>query len=290
MTSLFSENLNPLGYYEAMPKPSVDELSRHYKEKYYQQAQGTYSPDYLPEERQYFHNAAKVARATSLRYGVDASILDLGCGEGFFSKAFHSVGWRVECCDFSNFGITKHNSELLPFFSAGDIYQSIEKYKAAGQEFGVVNLQNVLEHVIDPVGLLQDIKPLFSGTSALRVKIPNDYSDFQLALVSRGDTTNTWFSPPEHLSFFNRQGLSNLLEHCGYEIVSLQADFPIELFLANPHSNYWRDRDLGKGAHLARVFCENYLIETDINAYIDYSEAGAKLGFGRCLTAYAKPV
>jgi hypothetical protein len=72
-------------------------------------------------------------------------------------------------------------------------------------------------------------------------------------------------------------------------VLSLQADFPIELFLANPHSNYWRDRSLGKAAHLTRVFCENYLIAEDIDAYIQYSEAAGKLGFGRELIVYAAP-
>jgi hypothetical protein len=80
------------------------------------------------------------------------------------------------------------------------------------------------------------------------------------------------------------------LEFCGYQVLSIQADFPIEVFLANSHSNYWRNRDLGNEAHKARVFCENYLIEKSVSDYVSYSEAQAKLGFGRELIAYAKPI
>lgn len=287
MTKTYREHLNPLGYYEAIPKPSVDELSQHYRDKYYQQAQGGYAAEYLPEELRYFHNVARVAHASASRFALDTRLLDLGCGEGFFSKSFQSFGWDVSCCDFSEFGITRHNADLLPFFLAGDIYGSIGQYRARNDTFGLINLQNVLEHVVDPAGLLDDIKPLLGAKSALRIRVPNDYSEFQLALVERGDTRNTWFSPPEHLSYFNKQGLANLLGHCGYEVISIQADFPIELFLANQHSNYWKDRSLGKGAHLTRVFCENHLIEKDTEAYIEYSEAAAKLGFGRELIAYA---
>jgi hypothetical protein len=137
--------------------------------------------------------------------------------------------------------------------------------------------------------LLKNIKPLLSKNSALRIKVPNDYSDFQLALIEEGHTKNTWFNAPEHLSYFNSKSLQNLLEHCGYKLLSLQIDFPIELFLANPHSNYWKDRTLGKGAHLARLFCENHLMEKNAGDYIDYSEATAKIGFGRTLIAYATP-
>ncbi|HLZ64705.1 MAG TPA: class I SAM-dependent methyltransferase [Aliidongia sp.] len=290
MSSQYAEKLNSLGFYEASPKPTAEELSEHYRNKYYQQPQGTFAPAYTEEELAYFHNVAKVAAETSTALRVERTLLDLGCGEGYFAKAFKTFGWDVSCCDYSEYGIKKHNEDLLPFFSAGDIYESIARYKEQHKRFGLINLQNVLEHVMDPVEILTEIKHILGDGSSLRIRVPNDYSDFQLELVKRGCTKNTWFAPPEHLSYFNNDGLTNLLTHCGYKIRSLQADFPIELFLANPHSNYWQDRALGKGAHLTRVFCENFLIGKDINAYIEYSEAAAKLGFGRELIAYASPI
>jgi SAM-dependent methyltransferase len=289
MTKAYTEKRNGLGYWEALPKPSEDELSQHYKNRYFQNPKGSYADEYPSEELRYFHNVAKVSVKTSTTLGLDKSLLDLGCGEGFFSKSFQSFGWNVSCCDLSEFALTKHNNDLLPFFLVGDFYSSIEKFKLESKIFGLVNLQNVLEHVIDPVHLLEEIKPLLGRSSAIRIRVPNDYSDFQLALVEKGLTRNTWFAPPEHLNYFNNEGLINILKLCGYKILSLQADFPIELFLANPHSNYWKDRALGKGAHLTRVFCENFLIEKNVQAYIEYSEAAAKLGFGRELIAYAVP-
>ena len=196
----------------------------------------------------------------------------------------------MACSDFSEFGIAQHNPQLLPLFQAGDIYDAIAHYKTHGKRFGLVNLQNVFEHVIDPEHLLKQIKPILNPKGALRIMVPNDYSAFQTALVARGDTSNTWFNPPEHLSYFNAASLHQVLEHYGYRVVSLQATFPIEMFLANPHANYWKNRELGKGAHFTRVFCENFLINQDIDAYIAYTEASAKLSFGRNLIAYAVPV
>jgi len=74
----------------------------------------------------------------------------------------------------------------------------------------------------------------------------------------------------------------------GLEIVSLQADYPIEQFLLNENSNYWKDKSLGKAAHKVRVTCENYLAEKNIERFIDYCEAAADLEFGRGLIAYVK--
>ena len=286
----YTAKLNQLGFYEAQPKPPTEELEKFYRDKYYQDSHGTYASEYLPEEIEYFHNTAKVAFETAKQYKLDNSLFDLGCGEGFFTKSFHLFHWEVSCCDFSEFGISKHNNDMAQYFMAGDLYELLQKHKSINKTYGLINLQNVLEHVIDPIALLKDLRPLFSKNSALRVRVPNDYSDFQSVLLENGYTHNTWFSPPDHLSYFNKDGLLNALEHCGYRVLSLQADFPIELFLANKHSNYWKDRTLGKGAHLTRVFCENHLIGKNITDYIHYSEAAAKLGFGRELIAYATPI
>lgn len=285
----YSEHLNQLDYYEAIPKPNPKELEKHYSEKYYQSAHGAYSSEYSDEDIRYFHNVARVALETVNRLNVDKSLYDLGCGEGFFTKSFFQVGWKVTCCDFSDFGIRKHNVDMLPYFTSGDIFEQLKEAIQKKKMFGLINLQNVLEHVVDPVELLIDLKKILNKTSLIRIKVPNDYSRFQMALINRNSTANTWFSPPEHLSYFNKIGLINILNHCGYEIFSMQADFPIEIFIANNHSNYSKDRSLGKQAHLARIFCENHLIETDIHDYIEYSQAAGKLGFGRELIAYALP-
>jgi len=279
---------HPIGFIEALPKPSEEELAHHYQNMYYQELKGGYSNIYNVDELAYFSNVASVANRVAEKMGLTHTMADFGCGEGYFAKAFLNFGWLVDCFDYSAFGIRKHNPELLPNFLKGDSSEAIKHLQSIDKRFGLINLQNVLEHVLDPIGLLNDLKGVLGHTqSAVRIKVPNDYSDFQTELVERGSTTNTWFSPPEHLSYFNKESLVGLLHHCGYRIHSLQADFPIEIFLANPHSNYWRNRDLGKGAHSTRVFVENFLIQKNLDDYINYSEAAGKLGFGRELIAYA---
>lgn len=282
----FKEHKNKLGYIEAVPRPTVEELNLYYSNKYYQKPKEQYAHDYEDSEQQYFANQAKVALTTLSNKSDNCSLIDLGCGEGFFSKFFSDAGWSVTCCDFSSFGLEHHHPELLSSFMQGDINEIIDTLAQQGQTFGLINLQNVLEHVVDPVSLLENIKKILKKDSTLRIVVPNDYSDFQDALIQAGHTVKTWFSPPEHLYYFNSNNLPVLLSERGYTLYSLQADFPIEQFLVNPHSNYWKDRTLGKGAHRTRIFCQNYLIEKNIEEFINYSECAAKLGFGRDITAY----
>lgn len=283
----FTEQRNVLDFIEASPKPSEEELQAHYRSKYYQVPEGSYHTAYTEQELQYFHNIARVAHRMAQKHKLAESLLDVGCGEGFFVNAFETFGWDLACCDYSSFGISKHNPHLLPYFQQGNIEQAMQHYQ--GRTFGLINLQNVLEHVLDPFQTMAQLKPYLAANSMLRIKVPNDYSDFQLALQQHGYTDNTWFVPPEHLSYFNQDNLVRFIAACGYRLVSLQSTFPIEIFLTNTHSNYWQDRSLGKQAHFSRVFCENFLIDKHTDNYIRYAEASAALGFGRELIAYVAP-
>lgn len=286
----YSEARHPLGYIEAVPKPSAAVLHDHYANRYFQQNSGSYETHYASDELRYFANIARVAEHCACRLGLHHSLLDLGCGEGFFAAEFVRSGWQVRCCDYSDYALRKHNPSLLDVFEQGELHSTAEQLVRENASFGLINLQNVLEHVVDPSALLNSLLSLLAPQNGcLRIKVPNDYSAFQQKLQAENLTENTWFAPPEHLSYFNRESLASLLKHCGYEILSLQANFPIELFLANPHSNYSKNRALGKGAHQARVLCENFLVESDIDAYLDYSEAAGKLGWGRELIVFARP-
>ena len=99
-------------------------------------------------------------------------------------------------------------------------------------------------------------------------------------------TKETWVCPPEHLSYFNNESLKKLLKIEGFNLLSLQADYPIEQFLLNKITNYWDDRSLGKSAHFSRVIVTNYMADISIERMIDYREAAADLEFGRSLIVY----
>lgn len=283
---MFLPHKHELGYIEAVPKPTADELAEFYSRRYFQEDFGQYAQIYGDDELLNFTLTAEVARRITERMSSEKFLVDLGSGEGYFAAAFHLAGWKVRCFDLSNYGIERHNPHLLEHYRQFDI-SKIQQSDLEGNP-GLINLANVLEHVIDPIALLTQLRNMIAGSSTiLRIVVPNDYSDFQIYLLKNKLTKNTWFVPPEHLSYFHSQSLKNLLNQCNLKILSLQADFPIEVFLANPNSNYVEQPKLGKGAHNARIAIQNFLIQTDLDGYIDYSESAGRLGFGRDLIVYA---
>lgn len=281
---------NPIGFYEVDPKPSSNELSEYYAKKYYQQSGGSYSYKYSDDELRYFKVCSEIALKTLLRFSSpkNKKLLDLGCGEGFFADLFLKEGWKATLVDFSDDGLKRHNPSLLKNFLQADLMTYLENEKERLNSFDFINLDNVLEHVIDPLKLLTILKSNMSPETILRIEVPNDFSSFQSLLTSLNFTEETWVSPPEHLSYFNTKSLKSLLDNQDFDLLSLQADFPIEQFLVNDNSNYWKNKKLGKGAHLTRIIVTNYLAEKSLERMIDYQEAAADLDFGRTLTAYVR--
>lgn len=287
----YTKTLHPLGFYQVHPLPSQQELETYYREKYFQTSQGSYEAVYSPDEITYFLNQAAIAQYIwqSVHPEVpitSPTLMDVGCGEGFLMHYFHRAGWQVEGCDFSSYGLEQQNPDVLPYFTQGDIYQTLEAKIATGVAYDLINLSNVLEHVRDPLSLLDRLKAIMHGRSLLRIVVPNDYSNLQALLLEHGLTGETWFVPPDHLNYFTFASLTALLRDRGFHIVKLLADFPIETFLFNAHSNYWADRSKGKQAHQCRVTLENFLVSQGMTAYVNYRAAAAACGFGRSAIAF----
>lgn len=275
------------GYYSVKDLPTTEELENFYSNKYYQDNVGNHLHQYSQEELTFFENKAKVAEYI-LRDIKVQTLLDVGTGEGFFANYFYNQKWDVTTLDYSDYGIATHNPQIKHTILKDDIFKSIQNIIKKTHTYGIVNLSNVLEHVINPISLLSDLKYLLDENSFLRISVPNDFSNFQNFLMNEKYTTNTWVKIPNHLHYFTFESLEKLLDSCGYDIHTSIGEFPIEVFLANEASNYAHDRTVGKSAHNARIKTDNFLFTQGINEYIDYFKSSAKIGFTRQVVIYAQ--
>lgn len=280
---------NPHGFLSADPLPTQEKLEEHYRNIYFQSQNGSYQKDYDENELIYFENESRVAEYISKGFSSKDlhKLLDVGAGEGFFSRYFLANHWDVTCCDFSQHGIKSQNPELLKQHIQGDIIEILKQEVKHKNKYNLINLKNVLEHVLDPSGLLSSLRKLMTQDSLLRIVVPNDYSAFQNMLIDMDLTHNTWFCPPEHLHYFNFTSLASFIEAEGFSVYMTLADFPIELYLLNEHSNYSKEPKHGKAAHLARIAADRFLFEQGIEKYINYFKSSAKMGLGRQVIMYA---
>jgi 2-polyprenyl-3-methyl-5-hydroxy-6-metoxy-1,4-benzoquinol methylase len=284
---------NELGFLEVDPKPTLSELDDYYSKHYYQESTAkSYQITYSEEELSVIKN--KISQRASLANQHNSvkkgKLLDVGCGEGFVMRHYHDKNWLIEGIDFSEFGITSFNPDLLSFFEKGDVRLIIENKIKNSKKFDIIWLGNVLEHVIDPILLLKRLKLLLNSKGTIVITVPNDGSSFQeLLLNKKYINTDFWFAPPDHLSYFSYDSLINTVRHVGYDYLDIIADFPIDLFLLHSGSNYVNNPKLGKGAHNARVEMENFISKNPIEIVNSFYSNLAKLGLGRTLTIFITP-
>ncbi len=175
------------GYFSIKNLPTKLELEQYYSRKYYQDEFSQNSSIYSKDELLHSKNIAKVALHIYEKFtqNKENKLLDVGAGKGFFAKYFFEKNWNVRTLDFSEFAIKEYNPKLLNTLIQGDIYKNLDELILQKEKYNLINLSNVLEHVLDPIDLLSKFKALLSKESLLRISVPNDYSKFQEFLLEK---------------------------------------------------------------------------------------------------------
>ncbi|MEA2272698.1 MAG: hypothetical protein QOI98_1406 [Solirubrobacteraceae bacterium] len=191
------------------------------------------SLDYVPSD---FHDAAWAAvpegarpEAFDLRraFLLDAvrpgeRVLDLGCGDGAFAAELERVGVRPICVDVSEEALRRARSvhpELDVRLVAPDAPLPFED-----ASFDVVWAGEVVEHVLDVARLLSEVRRVLRPEGRLLVTTPNNgrLALFALALSPRRFADH--FDPrSQHVRFFSRRTLLELLDDLGFADVSVRA-------------------------------------------------------------------
>ncbi len=292
--------LNAHGYYEVIQKPTAAELRDYYAQRYYQESRSSYQPAYSAAEREHIDGKLRLRHWVLQQLLAPGSptpetapeaplrFLDVGCGEGWALAYFQRQGWNVLGLDFSSFSLEQFHPALRGHLRAGDLYEELQKLLDENQQFDVLWLDNVLEHVLDPAELLRRCRRLTRPGGVLLVDVPNDLSALQQHLLAAGHIDRPfWVALPDHLSYFNQAGLRSLAAATGWRTPKILADNPIDLNLFNPATNYVMDRTAGKAAHQARLEQDNFLLRTaPLPAVAAYYEAMAGVGLGRSMVAF----
>lgn len=281
------------GFYKLKKTPNELELSEYYKSKYFQSAEGAYEYSYSVEEVEYFNNKLKEKNfiiEKHLKENNSKKFLDLGCGEGWALNFFKKKNWEVLGLDYSDHGINKFNSNCINNLIRGDIYDNLNSLIQENNKFDIINLSHVFEHVIDPISLLEKIKKIIKKNGILIITVPNDFSIVQLHVYNtRKVDRKFWIASPDHISYFTRKSLKNLLFSRKFIELESISDYPIDLNLLNINSNYIENKSIGKSCYFEKIEFENLLHKTNsLDKIVDYYSKQADLGIGRSITSFFK--
>ncbi len=267
------------------PKPSDDFLSEFYSQKYYQNNHGNYSKSYSDSELFYvnFHDYLIDLAIQNFSIQYPKTLADIGCGQGFTSKYFYEKGLQISATDFSKNGFEQCNQELLNNieFVQNDI---VNDDFFIDRKFDLLILKHVLEHVKSPESLITKIKKKMKPNSILAIIVPNDTEnpiiDSYLSINNFSFDQIKIFGPPEHLTYFSFNSLRKFMNSQGFNEICNLGDFPIELFLLNSKTDYYKS-DFGSVAHEIRCKISEIMMSLDSQKLFKLSESLGNIGLTR---------
>lgn len=218
---------NQCGFVYVYPQPFWRSLHELYDESYFRNSNSSsvgYT-DYIADEE----NIRRTARGRLNhlhRYVHPRRLLDVGCAAGFFLDEARAAGWQVTGVDISAFGVEFARERFSLDVHQGDLCD----LNLPLNEFDLVTMWDVIEHVPDPAANIQRAAQLLRPGGYLTIATPDVYS------VPARLTGHRWVGyklSHEHLSYFSRSTLTMLLEAAGFEIVSCRhvgKHVPFQLF------------------------------------------------------------
>jgi len=236
------------GFRHVVPLPDPAALDAAYRGQYYADEKPTYLAH--ANEDQAWAELSQIDRLDAFDRLIETSgrrLLDIGSGPGFFLKTAKARGWRV-------LGVEPSRQAAAHARSLGvevvEGFFNTETAEGLGQ-FDAIHLNNMLEHVPDPIAILAASRNLLVRGGLLCVGVPNDFSPFQIAASSAPGVGEWWLAPPHHLNYFDFETLSALVERMGFSVRERMTSFPMELFLLMGE-NYTVDGALGRACHAKR--------------------------------------
>jgi len=286
---------NEFGFYTLKKLPSDEERENYYREKYFQEAKGSYELSYTEDELNYFR--AKLEQKlllinehfSAITHQPPYSFLDIGCGEGYAIAFFKKNGFNVLGLDYSSAGIKSKNNDMLDYVMLGDIYDNINNLIENSKYFDIINMDNLLEHVTDPKRLLEQVYKLLKENGIVIIKVPNDFNVLQKYFWEHGIIKKAhWVAPLDHISYFNKNGLMNLCKSVGLNCLDILSDQLVEFSALNPNTNYFENKNVGKSCHFARVVQENIFHNISPQKTIELFRVFGEMGLGRVIIGVFK--
>jgi len=157
-------------------------------------------------------------KAYSKLLGRDVeSVLEIGCGTAQYFDAYAKAG-----VDWVG---TEVNPAMVQHAeSIGAPLQDLAELVASGTTFDVVFMSQVMEHILDPAAIFDDIRAVLAPGGLVHLDVPNHDSLVSAARkhVPFGPDYG-FIQPPHHLVAYNVPSLTALLRSNGLQPVDVRA-------------------------------------------------------------------
>lgn len=242
------------------PLPDKESLADYYNRLFYKIDDNAYS--------RFSTKANQAAWDYIVAHYPKGRVLDVGCGYGHFMAGLSKAGFDVEGLDLEplisgELKITKGRIENAPF---------------PDESFSLVTLWWVLEHTLDPIAALSEVRRILQPKGKALVRVPNTgFIRFARRFrfiekldsnglknpVSEKNSVFDLLGPPHHLHGFSKKSMEMLGQLCGFKNVRVLF---LEQVLTQNRLRDSLDRHLYHFAksvypHLGRVLYHDLVVE-----------------------------
>ena len=175
-----------------------------------------------------------------------SKLLEIGCGSGEFLNYMQIAGWQVEGIDFD----AKAIESVRAKYGINARVGSLESFRYAEKYFDAITMNHVIEHVPNPVALLQECYRILKPGGYLVIVTPNinSWGHQKFKTNWRG------LEPPRHIHLFSEATLQKCGKKAGFQEIDtwttaarsisvFNGSFDIEEFgfhAMNRHSNNYQ--------------------------------------------------
>jgi len=144
----------------------------------------------------------------------DSPVFEIGCGRGGLLAALKGSGYRVRGCEPSEELVAKarkgfdFSKEELTCCGADEFLNRVQAEGSLGHVF----IWHVIEHVVDPLGLMRRIAS---------IQKPDSY------VILQGPCLLPEHVFPEHYMFPTEPAIHALAKNCGYDIERIEYDYSL---------------------------------------------------------------
>lgn len=153
-------------------------------------------------------------------------LLDVGCGAGLACAALKTRIPQLTVTGVERDPGAAARARLrLDRVLEGEAEDALARLSAAGERYDAFLFADVLEHLLDPIGLLVAARPLAVPEARLIASVPNvgHLSIVRDLLLGRFDPLPAGLADAGHLRWFTRSFLAEALEEAGWRVVSIES-------------------------------------------------------------------
>lgn len=153
-------------------------------------------------------------------------VLDVGCGYGFFLQMLKNQGFQVFGTEMAGRALD-HAKKLI---GAKKIFEGeLEKARFRKENFDVVSLWYVMEHLARPLENLKEAFRILRPNGLLILRLPQGSTRFdRLIFKFLGQKAEPLFlmNPPRHLNDFNKKTMLLALRKAGFIQIKIKNGIP----------------------------------------------------------------